>query len=392
MISFEEAYKTVMDEAQFVPVIKVPLMYALNRILAEDIHSDTDMPPFNKSAVDGFACRKDDLSSGKPFRIIETIAAGTLPEKSVNPGECSRIMTGAMIPEGADCVIMVEDAKERKNGWVNFIGERLAANICFKGEDIKKGDRVLKKGTMIKPQHIAVLASVGFSDPLVAQKVTIGILSTGDELVEPGFHPPIPKIRNSNAFQLMAQAFSVCCSPFYYGIAFDTKRSLINKLKEILRYNNVVILTGGVSMGDFDYVPAVIKNLGFDILFKSIAIQPGRPTVFGMKDDKFIFGLPGNPVSSFVLFEMLVKPFLLKMMGCESNFNTVPLPMGIDYSRKRSIRKALIPVKIINGEVIPLEYHGSADIQAYADAQGILSMEIGETKIQKGEIVNVRQI
>ena len=396
MISFEEALSIVIDHAYPVSNERVPLQDSLNRILAENIYSDIDMPPFNKSAVDGFACRKDDISIGaqnyEALKVVETIPAGASPEKSILPGQCSRIMTGAMVPEGANCVIMVEQTHELPENRIGYSRSTNSDNICYKGEDIKKDDLVLEKGILIKPQHIAVLASTGAVNPLVAKRVTIAILSTGDELVEPEIIPTNSKIRNSNAMQLMAQVLTTGGIANYFGIAHDNKISLTSKLEKAMKSNEIVILTGGVSMGDFDYVPEVMNNLGIKIIFKSIAIQPGRPTVFGKSGDTFIFGLPGNPVSSFVLFELLVKPFIFKIMGHDENPKLIPLPMGVNYSRINPARKSMIPVKIINGEVHPLVYHGSAHINAYTEADGIISMEIGKTMIQKGEQVNVRQV
>jgi molybdopterin molybdotransferase len=390
MIPFEEAYRIVMNEVRVLTSERVGMMDSLGRILAEDVLSDIDMPPFNKSAVDGFACRQADLH--RDLEIIETIPAGKTPEHIITEGRCSRIMTGAMLPEGADCVVMVEDTLIVENGNMRASRRGNAPNISIQGEDIKAGDLVLSAGTMIKPQHIAVLAATGTINPMVSKKVQIGILSTGDELVEPEHLPSAAKIRNSNAFQLSAQVTAAGAIPRYEGIAADTEGSLSALLSYSLDRNDVVILSGGVSMGDFDYVPKVMADLDIEILFKSVAIQPGRPTVFGKKGNQFIFGLPGNPVSSFVIFEVLVKPFLLKSMGCTEEQEVLHLPLGTTFRRKKSERKSLIPVRIENGQVFPVEYHGSAHINAYIQAQGILTIEIGKTELLKGELADVRSL
>ena len=395
MISFEEAYKIVLQQAKPIGSERVPMMDSLNRILAEDIFSDMDMPPFDKSAVDGFACRSEDFGKEQEFvflEMIETIPAGKVAEKQVDSGQCSKIMTGAMIPSGADCVVMVEETSVGPEGKIRLPAGKKARNICYRGEDIRKGDKVLPNGTLIRPQHIPLLASVGAINPLVSERVRIGIFSTGDELVEPGSKPALSQIRNSNAWQILAQVTEAGCIPDYHGIAGDSKESLELKLKTAMDRNHGVILTGGVSMGDFDFVPEVFTKCGIDILFKSIAIQPGRPTVFGQKENKFVFGLPGNPVSSFVLFELLVRPFLQKIMGYDQPSSYIRLPMASDYLRKRSTRKSLIPVKIINSEIVPLEYHGSAHINAFTKADGIVALEIGETRLNKGDLLYVRQI
>lgn len=393
-ISFEDALQITLSQVIVSEPERIPMMETLGRVLAEDIFSDIDMPPFNKSAVDGYACRREDLSGKAPdpvfLQVVETIPAGSTPVKSIISGQCSRIMTGAMIPEGADCVIMVEDTIETSKDQIRFSGRNTCSNICFHGEDIRRGDIVLRKGTVIRPAHMASLATVGAVNPMVSKLPGVGILSTGDELVEPEERPSGSKIRNSNAFQLLAQVKSTPAMVDYLGIAGDEPEQLLQKVGHALEKNDVLLITGGVSMGDFDYVPEIMQKSGIDIIFKSIAIQPGRPTVFGKKNNKFVFGLPGNPVSSFVLFELLVRPFLLATMGCTEQVPIIILPMGTDYSRRKSERRSMVPVRIENGFVIPVEYHGSAHINAYTMAHGIISMAIGETEIKKGAMVHVR--
>jgi molybdopterin molybdotransferase len=391
MIPLEEAYEIVMSNAQRSGVEHAGLTDSLNRVLAEDVFSDINMPPFDKSAFDGYAVRKEDLA--QDLKVIEVIPAGKLPEKSIKPGQCSKIMTGAMIPEGADCVVKVEDTQLLGNGNVRFTAQEAAStNICIKGEDINEGDLVLLKGTRIRPQHIAVLASVGKANPLVFSRPVVGVLSTGNELVEPSHVPSPSQIRNSNAYQLLAQLTKAGAVPRYEGIALDTEVSLTKSIRNAFDQYDILLLTGGVSMGDYDFVPKVMDNLGIKILFKSVAIQPGRPTVFGSRGNQFIFGLPGNPVSAFVVFEMLVKPFLYKIMGASSLPEDIQLTMGKDFSRDKSERTTFFPVRIADGQVFPLEYHGSAHINAYTMADGICRMEIGETLLVKGKSVNVRQL
>ena len=391
MIPFEKALEIVLVQDFKPGYERINFRDALHRVLAEDIFSDVDMPPFDKSAVDGFACRMEDIMSTH-LVIIENIPAGYVPQKQVGPGQCSKIMTGAMLPDGADCVVMVEDTESAGENKVFFKCEKTANNICFKAEDIREGDKVLEKGTLLKPAHIAILASVGVVNPLVAFLPRISVISTGDELVEPDGYPGKSKIRNSNAYQLLAQISEIPAHGIYCGIASDTPESLSKTIASAFNNSDVVILTGGVSMGEYDYVPGVLRELDVEILFKSVAIQPGRPTVFGRKGDRFIFGLPGNPVSSFILFELMVRPFLRKMMGNNDMPVLFRLPMGKKYSRKKSTRKSLIPVEIRDGKVIPLEYHGSAHIHSFTKARGVISIEIGVTEIMEGDLVDVRPI
>jgi molybdopterin molybdotransferase len=391
MIGFEEALKMVTGSDYEVGMEKVDILDSMNRILAEDIRSDIPMPPFDKSAVDGYAFRLADL--GKDLEVIEVIPAGKMPEKKIGQGQCSKIMTGAPMPEGADRVIMVEDVEETGQKTIRLLKDKVKNNICYLGEDIQQDEIILTKGSLIQPQHIAVMATAGCTRPRVYRKVRVAIISTGDELVEPFQNPEPSQIRNSNAFQLVAQVRKFGGIPDYIGIAADTEEDTHKKIARALDGNDVVLLTGGVSMGDFDHVPKVLKELEVEIQFKSIAVQPGRPTVFGIKNRQFFFGLPGNPVSSFVQFELLVKPLLYKLTGFDYQPVIWRLSMGKDYSRRKSGRLSWLPVRINDkGEVIPIDYHGSAHINALTMAHGLVSMAIGQTEIKKGEFVDVRQI
>jgi molybdopterin molybdotransferase len=403
MISFEEAIGIVLDQAVTLGCERVSLNESNGRVLSEVIYSDMDMPPFDKSAVDGYACRIEDIQpmitpdsvraqNFVPLHIVETIPAGKIPEKTIGPAEYSKIMTGAMVPAGADCVVMVEDAEVTGLNLVRFTREITVKNICYRGEDIRNGDRVLENGLKINPAHVAVMAGMGITNPLVAKLPTVGIISTGDELVEPSFTPGPAQIRNSNGWQLEAQVKTVPALPCYLGIAGDESTGLRKIIDLALANHDVVLLTGGVSMGEFDHVPGIMRDAGVEILFEKVAIQPGKPTVFGRKGDTFIFGLPGNPVSSYVLFELMVRPFLHRMMGNRDQPLDLILPAGSDFSRRTSDRKSMIPAIIRDGAVFPVEYHGSAHINAYTKANAFLVMEIGITSIYKGEMVHVRPI
>ncbi|MEE4258384.1 MAG: gephyrin-like molybdotransferase Glp [Bacteroidales bacterium] len=393
MIKFEEAFDLVQEAANFTyPSEKIDFIDSLDRILAEDLYSDMHMPPFDKSAMDGFACRKVDLKNS--LEIIEVLPAGKVPEKEIGPNQCTKIMTGAIIPKGADCVIMVEHTEEIDDRHIRFLKEQTNTNICYTGEDIKKGDLVLEKGICIKPQHIAVMASVGCTQPKVSKQPVIGIISTGDELAEPSSTPAPSQIRNSNGYQLIAQVKRAGGIPKYMGIAEDSEEITFDTISKALKENDIVLLTGGVSMGDFDFVPDIMEKAGVDIKFRSMAVQPGKPTLFGTFDQhKFIFGLPGNPVSSYTQFELLVRPLMLKLMGIKTLPEPIKLPMGAAYKRRKSQRKSFLPVVLReDGKVYPVEYHGSAHIHSYVFANGITSIDIGKETLEKGELVDVRPI
>lgn len=389
MLQFQEALDIVLKHSYNLEKENVSLNNCLNRILAEDIISDMDMPPFDKSAVDGYACKAEDINM--ELEVIETVQAGQTPLKKIKKGQCTQIMTGAPVPDGADKIIMVEHVEINGNK-IKAKKNQIKSNICKLAEDVKTGDVVLEKSILIKPQHIAVLASSGYNKVHVYKNPSVGVFSTGDELVEPDCKPSKSKIRNSNGPQLIAQVQNLGLEEKYYGIAKDTKKDTLNILKKALSENDIVLLTGGVSMGKFDFVPEVLKQAGVEILFSQIAIKPGKPTVFGTINNKFVFGLPGNPVSSFVLFEILVKALIYKLMGFEINPDKIKLPLGKDYIQKRTGRQSFIPVNIKNGQIFPVEYHGSAHINSLSLADGFISIPAGVDEIKKGELLDVRQI
>ncbi len=391
MISIGEALRIVEGNSVRVGDEKVALEKAAGRVLAEDVRADTDMPPFNKSAMDGFACRQEDL--GSRLRITETIKAGDMPQGQTGPGQCARIMTGARVPDGADCVIMVEHTSDDGEGHIRFTGAKTAVNIAFKGEDLKEGSVALQKGTLLRPQHIAVLAAAGCTSPVVSRQPRVAVLTTGDEIVEPDRKPEGTCIRNSNGSQLMAQVAAAGCIGDYRGIAGDSIDETMTAVSSATEKNDVLLITGGVSMGDFDFVPRVLLEAGFELFFEKVAVKPGRPTVFGRRGNVFVFGLPGNPVSSFTIFELMVKPLLYRMSGHDYSIPALRFPVAIEYQRKKADRVALLPV-IVNerGEVMPVEYHGSAHIHALTHAWGLMVVPAGVFLYKKGDLVDVRQI
>ena len=393
MIKLEQSISTVLEFTQEQHCKElVPLWESTNRVLAVDIFSDINMPPFNKAAVDGYACRKVDIS--EKLRIIEIIPAGQFPQKVIEKGTCSKIMTGAPVPKGADCILMVEETEVLSDDTIRFTGKDTKTNIALFAEDIKQGDMVLPKGTLIEPQHVAILAAVGVSQVQVALKPKVVVLSTGDELVETDVIPKAGQIRNSNGHQLYTQVNRAGAIPIYGGIIDDTLEATRNAISKALGESDIVILTGGVSMGDFDYVPQVLQEQGVDLKFQTIAVQPGKPTVFGVKADKLVFGLPGNPVSSFLQFELHVRPAVQKIMGSNSpQKNIIRVPLAVDYKRKRAGRHAMVPAQINErGEVQPVTYHGSAHIFALSAVNAFISVPIGVESIQKGDLVDVRPL
>jgi len=393
VISFEEAFEIVMISAHRLGTERVSIIEngALNRVLREDVASDIDIPPFDKSAMDGFACRRADL--GNELTVIETVAAGWMPKRAIGRNQCAKVMTGAVVPDGADCVIMAESAQRTGENRIRFTGDNTENHISRKGEDAKKGDVVLHAGELIRAQHIAILASVGWVEPLVSAHPRVGIITTGSEIVEPCEKPAAGHIRNSNGYQLSAQATGAGATARNYGIVEDNKEQLDAMVRKAAAENDVVVLSGGVSVGDYDFVREVLKKNGVRLLFERVAVKPGRPMVFGVSDEVFYFGMPGNPVSSFVMFELLVKPFLFKMMGHDLKPGVCLRRLEEDITRNRTARDSWLPVVFTGSEgVAKVEYHGSAHINALCKADGLLCMPAGVAEIKAGTIVAVRQI
>ena len=391
MIPFEEAYEIVMRSVVRTGTETIPFTDSPGRILAEGVTSDIDMPPFDKASMDGFACHRSELNN--ELEIIETIPAGKKPEKKPGRNQCARIMTGAAIPEGADCVVIVEETEILPSGKLRFTGNYSKDNIAYKGEDVKKGDLLLKPWKQIRPQDIAIMASAGKTAVSVSKMPAVAVISSGNEIVEPQYMPGESQIRNSNSWQLMAQVGRAGARGSYYGIARDDKDETLNLVCKAIEENDLVIITGGVSMGDFDFIPDVLEQAGVKLFFTRVAVQPGKPTTFGIHENARVFGLPGNPVSVFMMFEMLVRPFISAMMNYDWRPVTSVLPLKEDFSRKSYDRMALVPAKITgDGFIQIVDYHGSAHITALAEADGIITVPVGVKKLEKGTILNFRQI
>ncbi len=389
MISLEEAIQIIRRNGHLLNSERVALSKAPNRVLHEDVVSDIDMPPFDKSAVDGYACRISDIRN--PMKVVETIAAGVQPQLSVRQNECTKIMTGAMVPKGADCVLLREQVDGDGTDTITFKRETTEKNICYKGEDVVKGQKLVPSGTRITPGNIASLALAGFSEPTVTLMPTVGIVATGDEIVEPSEKPDQSRIRNSNAYQLIAHAEEFGSLTKYYGIVGDSRTLIRSVIERGRDENDVLLLTGGVSAGDLDLVPDVLEECGFKVLFRGVGIQPGRPTLFAVSKQKYVFGIPGSPVASFIVFELLVKELLATLMGLTTFARTTRNELAGCIRRQKTNRIGLRPVSIkADGKAHPVEYHGTAHISAYANADGFVVIPIGTSELHEGEIVEVR--
>jgi molybdopterin molybdotransferase len=321
-VSVSEAQKIILDSVSPLNGESISLMEASNRILYEDIVSDMMIPPVDDSAMDGYAIIADDThgaSRDNPVRlriIGEIQAGGSVIGKRVSNGTAIRIMTGASIPEGADSVIQFEETEE-KAGYVKIFSESVKYGNCkCAGENIKKGDKVLQKGDRLRSADVGILASLNYTAVKVYRRPTVSIVSTGDELAETGEKLRVGQIRNVNAYTLFSEVRKYNALPRYLGIARDTMKDTKEKLLEALE-SDVVLSTGGVSMGKYDFVKEIYSDLGIEILFEWINVKPGRPCTFGKKENKLVFGLPGYPVPTLTSFIQFVRPALLKLMGAK---------------------------------------------------------------------------
>lgn len=364
----------------------VPLGKAAGRMLIDPVISTMDSPPFDKAAMDGWAvCAGDNQG---PWKLIETVAAGDVAACSLKKGQCTAIMTGAKIPVGCSQIIRIEYT-EREQDTVRLITEEPLENIIYKGENLKTGDLVLTP-RLLKPGDIGILASLGLAEVEVAVPPRIGIVTTGSEIREPGFPLHEGEIYNSNGPQLVAQAESICCPVQYYGITVDDEIKLYKIIQKALDECDILILSGGVSMGEFDFIPGTLEKLNVKKEFHKAAIKPGRPLWFGSREDCFVFGLPGNPVSTYILFEVFVKHLIWHYCGLDYTPDTLRGELAEEIGRRSSDRTEFLPVCFKDNKVWPIKYHGSSHLNAMADADGLIVVDQGINEIAAGEIVHVR--
>jgi len=295
-------------------VERVELLAALGRVVAEDLAAPWDLPLCDNSAMDGFAVREADCRVGGSLRVTGYIPAGGAATPAIDPGCAVRIMTGAPIPPGCDAVVPVEETEERNDAFLLRERVNRLQHIRFRGEDVRSGDTVVSAGAVIRPPEISMLASFGKATVPVYRRARVAILSTGDELIELGEQPGSGKIINSNALSLAAAVREIGAEPVILGIARDNRESHREKMTEGLKAD-ALITSAGVSAGDRDLVRECLAELEVRQLFWKVDIKPGGPVAFGMREGKPVFSLPGNPVSTMVTFEELVRPALLRMMG-----------------------------------------------------------------------------
>lgn len=395
----EDAQRIVLDACQPLPVEKVGLIEALGRVLGEDIIAPRDNPPWDNSAMDGFAVRWEDIKQEhaitKPMvlKVIEEVPAGKVATKTVGPGQAIRIMTGAPMPKGADTVVKVEDTESTGDSVTIFKEVERGGNIRPQGEDVKKGDTIIAKGSVLRPAEAGMLAILAKAFVPVYQQPRVAILATGDELVDLDERLEDDKIVNSNSYGTAAAVREAGAIPILLGIAKDQPAALKEKIAQGLNAD-VLVLSGGVSMGDYDFTKAVFKELGAEMNFWQLAIRPGQPLAFGKIQGKLAFGLPGNPVSSMVTFEQLVRPALLKMSGHRSYGRPVVQAVFQEKFSKRPDRRHFLRgiLKMENGTltVRTTGPQGSGILTSMVKANGLIDVPLHAEKLNPGDIVQVQ--
>ncbi len=401
MITFDKALKIVLDNAKPLESEEVNLKDAFNKVLARDVYASVHIPPFDNSAMDGFAVQAEDTknaSNSKPvvLKIIEDIPAGYVPKKTVKKGQAARIMTGAMMPEAADSVVKQEDVEE-KNGFIKiFQPVPSSDNLRQTGEDIKKGNLVFKKGSLIKSAHLGVLASLGFKKVKAIKSPKVSFLVTGNELVDlRNKILPRGKIRSSNSFTLWGQLQNSAAAANDLGIARDNLSDLKLKIKRGLQAD-ILLICGGVSVGKYDFVKQALQESGVKILFWKVKIRPGKPVLFGRKGSTIIFGIPGNPASSYIIFEQFIRPAILKIKGIKGDVrHIISAQITEEIKKPKGVRyfvRAFTFSKNNRFVTQPIAPHGSGILSSLAMANSLLILPEKLSRIKKNQLVKIQFI
>lgn len=352
MISFHEARSKMLEGIKPLPAEKCRLADLLGRVLAQDVTASFDIPPRDNSAMDGFAVIASDISGASEqnpvtLQVIEDVPAGKVAAKSLKPGQAIRIMTGAQIPEGADAVIPVEltEGKMQNAKCKILQAVRQGANVRRQGEDVTSGQLLIAKGTRLRPQEVGLIASLGLTEVLVFKQPMVGIISSGNEVAEPGQPLKPGQIYDANRFSVGGQAKEAGAVVKDYGIIADDLEKIKETLNQAARECDVVITSGGVSVGDYDLMKQALSELG-QMNFWQVKQKPGKPLAFGQINGKPVVGLPGNPVSSMVVCDQYVRPLLLKMQGANSIYREQLTAISDQEIRKQTGRTEFLRTKV----------------------------------------------
>ncbi|MCK9391360.1 MAG: molybdopterin molybdotransferase MoeA [Syntrophales bacterium] len=398
MIRVDEALKTILANVVPLPVEKVNILAALGRVLGEDIVAPRHLPPTNNSSMDGYAVRARDTGGAKStspviLNVIEDIPAGTVPRKAIAAGQASRIMTGAPLPEGADAVVRMEDTQKDGHQVRIHVEARQGLDIRLAGEDVQEGETVIFSGSVIRPAEVGMLAALGRSFVSVYQRPVVAILATGDELVDIDEPPSSWKIISSNSYATAAQVMESGAAVLQLGIVKDRRENLIEKFRAATRAD-LIISSGGVSVGDYDLVKDIMKEVGNAMQFWQVAMRPGKPLAFGSIQGVPVFGLPGNPVSSMISFEQFVRPTILKMMGHKNLYRKmIRATLEEDLAKKEGMRyfmRGQVRWEAGRYYVRSTGEQGSGILKSMVRANGLMVLPEQTTSFRKGEEVFVQ--
>jgi molybdenum cofactor synthesis domain-containing protein len=388
VIDLEEALAVVRGIPRGCTEETVDLAHALGRVLARAVLSPLDSPSFDKATMDGFAVGPDDDSP--VYRIVETVAAGSLPSRGIHRGECARIMTGAALPAGAARVIRKEYVEER-DGTVRSVRPETVPNVVLRGAGLRAGQELLAP-RVLRAHDVGILAASGIARVEVASLPTVGIVSTGSEIRAAGAVLQPGQIYDSNGPQLAAQCAALRLPTQSFGIVRDEAEALRSSVTAALDACGCVLISGGVSVGDFDLVPRCLSELGATTLFHGVAVKPGKPTLFARRGDRIIFGMPGNPVSAFVIFELFVKPAVFRLMGLDWKPLEFNATLARPIRRRDTERVEFFPVSMKAGRAVPIALQGSWNLNALGDADGLVRIERGVAELPEGTETYVRPV
>jgi len=393
MLEVADALAEVLARTRPLPAQPEPLSPGtLGGVLAEDVAADRDSPPFDKSLRDGYAVRSTDRFDAE-LRVVEEIPAGAMPRKEIGPGECARIFTGAPIPAGADAVVMQEVTTAAGDRVRINVSPRAGAWVYRRGAEMRAGEVVVAAGTILTPATIGVLAGVGRHAARKYITPHVGVVATGDELVHMSDIPGPGQIRNTNGPMLQALGWVAGTWVQDFGIAPDTSDGLRAKIGEAIDDNHIILIAGGVSAGKFDLVPGVLAELGVTAHFHKVRMKPGKPLLFGTRGDTLVFGLPGNPVSALVCFELFVRPALRKMAGhADPRPRMVNLPLAAPVAESNdrpTYRPAKLEPAAVGWAVRPLEGGSAPDLRGMAPADALLALPAGDARYDAGMPVPV---
>lgn len=397
-ISVVEARETILESIRPMGAERVPVSESLGRVLAENVDSRWNLPPLDNSAMDGFAVRSADLEQASTehpvlLRVLEDVRAGQLPSESLVAGTAIRIMTGAPMPEGADAVVKVEDTVSEGESVSFSAPVQPGEHVRKAGEDVATGARVLLEGTVMTPAVIAMAASLGRASVRVVQRPRVAVLCTGDELIEVDGERRGGRFVASNLYSLEAQVRECGATPVVLGIARDRVESIERKLLEASGCD-VIVSTGGVSVGDYDLVKEVLERIGTEMVLWRVAMKPGHPLAFGRLNDKPVFGLPGNPVSAMVSFEQFVRPALLRMMGHQRIARPVVRARLEEPLKQKPGRtgfmRAVVSLSNDGFSVRTTGHQSSGMLGSMVAANALLVMPAEVSALEAGELVDVQ--